>query len=105
MARRRSLAQWAPLLVALALLAAYWPSLGGGFIWDDDAHIVNNAQLRDLAGLLRIWLQDRSCWTHELQLTPFSTKPSYWENPPACVPSRERLASGLAGRVGARGAV
>ena len=21
--------------------------------------------------------QDRSCWTHDLQLTPFSTKPSY----------------------------
>tara|TARA_B110000196_G_scaffold276925_1_gene255182 strand:- start:251 stop:436 length:186 start_codon:yes stop_codon:yes gene_type:complete len=21
--------------------------------------------------------QDFSCWTHELQLTPFSTKPSY----------------------------
>ncbi len=21
--------------------------------------------------------QDRSCWTHELQLTPYSTKPSY----------------------------
>ena len=21
--------------------------------------------------------QDRSCWTHELQLTPFSTKPSF----------------------------
>ena len=21
--------------------------------------------------------QDRSCWTHELQLTPFATKPSY----------------------------
>ena len=21
--------------------------------------------------------QDRSCWTHELQLTPFPTKPSY----------------------------
>ena len=21
--------------------------------------------------------QDRSCWTHELQLTPFSNKPSY----------------------------
>ena len=21
--------------------------------------------------------QDRSCWTHELQLTPFSTRPSY----------------------------
>ena len=21
--------------------------------------------------------QDKSCWTHELQLTPFSTKPSY----------------------------
>jgi hypothetical protein len=21
--------------------------------------------------------QDRSCWTHELQLTPFATKPSF----------------------------
>jgi len=21
--------------------------------------------------------QDRSCWTHELQLTPYSTPPSY----------------------------
>jgi hypothetical protein len=21
--------------------------------------------------------QDRSCWSHELQLTPFSTRPSY----------------------------
>ena len=21
--------------------------------------------------------QDRSCWTHELQLTPYSTAPSY----------------------------
>ncbi len=21
--------------------------------------------------------QDRSCWTHELQLTPFSARPSY----------------------------
>ena len=21
--------------------------------------------------------QDRSCWTHELQLTPYSTKPSH----------------------------
>ena len=24
-----------------------------------------------------LYTQDRSCWTHELQLTPFSTKPSY----------------------------
>jgi hypothetical protein len=21
--------------------------------------------------------QDKSCWTHELQLTPFATKPSF----------------------------
>ena len=24
-----------------------------------------------------LYTQDKSCWTHELQLTPFSTKPSY----------------------------
>jgi tetratricopeptide (TPR) repeat protein len=44
--------------LALALpalvLAAYWPALHGGFIWDDDAH-VTRPDLRSILGLWRIW--------------------------------------------------
>jgi tetratricopeptide (TPR) repeat protein len=40
--------------VFLATLAAYWPMLRGGQIWDDDAH-VTKPMLRSLHGLWRIW--------------------------------------------------
>jgi protein O-mannosyl-transferase len=46
--------------VALALpavaLAAYWPALKGGFVWDDDSH-VTRADLRSIQGLVRIWTE------------------------------------------------
>jgi tetratricopeptide (TPR) repeat protein len=41
-------------LLAAATLAAYWPVLGAGFIWDDEGH-VTRPDLRSLAGLGRIW--------------------------------------------------
>ena len=37
--------------------------------------IINPAAIADAFYYLHT--QDRSCWTHELQLTPFSTKPSF----------------------------
>jgi NAD(P)-dependent dehydrogenase (short-subunit alcohol dehydrogenase family) len=37
--------------------------------------IINPAKIAEAFYYLHT--QDRSCWTHELQLTPFSTKPSY----------------------------
>ena len=40
--------------VPLLVLAAYWPALHGGFVWDDDAH-VTRPDLRSVAGLWRIW--------------------------------------------------
>jgi protein O-mannosyl-transferase len=39
-----------------ATLVAYWPALGGGFIWDDSGH-VTRPELRSLAGLARIWFE------------------------------------------------
>jgi tetratricopeptide (TPR) repeat protein len=38
------------------VLAAYWPALRGGFIWDDVAH-VTRLDLRSLHGLWRIWTE------------------------------------------------
>ena len=37
-----------------ATLAAYWPALQGGFIWDDNAH-VTTAAMCSFHGLWRIW--------------------------------------------------
>ncbi len=44
---------------AFVLLAAvaYIPALSGGFIWDDDAYVTANPELRTLEGLARIWRQ------------------------------------------------
>src|SRR6476646_2462796 len=38
-------------------------------------HIINPAKIAEAFYYLHT--QDRSCWTHELQLTPFAAKPSY----------------------------
>jgi tetratricopeptide (TPR) repeat protein len=43
-------------LLAILVVAVYWPALGGGFIWDDDAH-VTKPELRSAEGLGRIWFE------------------------------------------------
>lgn len=42
-------------LIGLLTLMAYWPSLGNGYIWDDDEYVTGNPHLDDLSGLGRIW--------------------------------------------------
>jgi protein O-mannosyl-transferase len=42
------------LIIGLILLA-YWPSIHGGFIMDDDILLTNNATIRAPDGLYRIW--------------------------------------------------
>jgi tetratricopeptide (TPR) repeat protein len=55
-ASQRTLLLWAGLIVLLTLLA-YIPAMRGGYIWDDNAHITDNATLRSSDGLKRIWFQ------------------------------------------------
>lgn len=46
---------WLMGVIVLAVaVACYWPSLHGGYLWDDPAHITA-PQLRDWAGLVSIW--------------------------------------------------
>jgi len=52
--RRPGLSGAVALALPIAVVAAYWPALRGGFIWDDDAH-VTRVDLRPLHGLWRIW--------------------------------------------------
>jgi tetratricopeptide (TPR) repeat protein len=53
---RRNLTPWACAGLFAAVLAAYWPTLQGSLIWDDDAHVTKPA-LRSLHGLWRIWFE------------------------------------------------
>jgi len=43
------------ILIGLAVLFVYWPSLDSGFIWDDDVHLTQNVNMQDLRGLGQIW--------------------------------------------------
>lgn len=52
---------WGPaLLVLLVVSTVYLPVLDAGYVWDDDAYVTENADLDDLAGLRRIWMDPRS---------------------------------------------
>lgn len=46
--------------LVLLTIAAYHPASQGGFIWDDEAYVLENANLRTWEGLGRIWLEPRS---------------------------------------------
>ena len=50
----RSLARSVFVAIPAVVLAAYWPALRGGLLWDDPAHITAPA-LQSLQGLWRIW--------------------------------------------------
>jgi tetratricopeptide (TPR) repeat protein len=50
----RAQAWWTAALILGLTLACYWPSLQGGFLWDDDGH-VTRPELQPLSGLGQIW--------------------------------------------------
>src|SRR5580692_9497333 len=60
----RQLLQLAALIAIT--FAAYFPTFGNGFIWDDDRYIEQNAQLRTVGGLERIWVE------------PLTSEPQYY---------------------------
>ncbi len=53
--RRAALLGAAGLLIVTAL--AYAPVWNAGFVWDDDANVIDNLPLRDADGLRRLWLE------------------------------------------------
>jgi tetratricopeptide (TPR) repeat protein len=46
-----------PVLLVVMTLAAYWPVMSCGYIWDDDVYIHQNLLLRSFDGLGSIWLE------------------------------------------------
>jgi protein O-mannosyl-transferase len=51
--------RWLVVALFAATLLAYWPSLSGGFLWDDDGHVTKK-ELRSIDGLVRIWTEPQA---------------------------------------------
>lgn len=47
-------------MLILLVFIMYFPVLKADYIWDDDAYVVNNMNLRDTQGLKRIWLEPKT---------------------------------------------
>jgi len=64
------------LLVSLTL-AAYWPVLRAGFIWDDDAHLTANPCIVGPLGFKAIWTTSSALY-YPLVLTTFWVEHALW---------------------------
>lgn len=70
-------------LAALAIITAtvvfYLPALHGGFLWDDNTHISDNAALRTFEGLREIWINPAAtCQYYPLTFTVFWASYHLW---------------------------
>jgi hypothetical protein len=72
----------AVFLFGLALIT-YLPSLGNGFIWDDDAYVQHNPTLRSASGLWQIWTEPTSTpQYYPLVYTTFWVEHHLWGDRP-----------------------
>jgi hypothetical protein len=79
---RETIVRFTLLLFALTLLA-YLPVLRGGFIWDDDDYVQNNANLRSGRGLVDTWLAPRtSPQYYPMVFTTFWVEHQLWGDRP-----------------------
>lgn len=71
--------QWIGFILFAGLLA-YLPSLRGGFVWDDDMHVVNNWMLRSWDGLRLLWFKPGAVQQfYPLSYSGFALQYSLWE--------------------------
>ena len=64
--------------LVLVTVVTYLPAMRGGFIWDDDDHLTQNAAVRSPAGLTRIWSSLGVSRYYPLTLTSFWAQYRLW---------------------------
>ncbi len=71
-----------PLMASLVLLlltiAAYWPALGAGYIWDDDDYLTRNSLVQQWDGLAKIWQPLQTRQYYPLVFTTFWIEHKLW---------------------------
>jgi protein O-mannosyl-transferase len=67
------------LVLVIGTFVAYMPVMRAGFIWDDDAHVTENPNLRSFRGLYRIWFEPLANQQYyPLQLTGYWIEYHLW---------------------------
>lgn len=66
-------------LIVIATVIAYWPTLGGGFIWDDDDYVTKNEHLHSLRGLLELWVPGTTHQYYPAVFTAFWIEHQLWD--------------------------
>jgi tetratricopeptide (TPR) repeat protein len=66
------------LLLVAGILFAYQPAWHGGFIWDDESHVVHNPHLYEPDGLKRIWFSLEAPQYYPLVFTTFRLERALW---------------------------
>jgi len=65
------------VLLVVLTVAAYWPALRGGFIWDDDFHLTENPCIVGPMGFRAIWTTGSAVY-YPLVLTSFWIQHALW---------------------------
>jgi protein O-mannosyl-transferase len=69
---------WGGALLVLLIVAAYWPSLGGGFLFDDSVMVVDNPLFKGSDVPYRIWLTTESADRWPVSYTAFWVQWRLW---------------------------
>ncbi|MFO0963406.1 MAG: tetratricopeptide repeat protein [Phycisphaerales bacterium] len=69
---------WIPVVVAALAVAAYWPALHGGWIWDDDAYVTENVVVQSADGWLDAWIPGRTPQWYPLVFVSFWMQHALW---------------------------
>ncbi|MCH8804999.1 MAG: tetratricopeptide repeat protein [Planctomycetes bacterium] len=73
---------WGAALIAVLSLAAYWPALQAGFIWDDDQYLTRNQLVQASDGLSGIWLTNETPQYYPLVFTTYWIEHKLWKLAP-----------------------
>jgi tetratricopeptide (TPR) repeat protein len=83
-ARHPTMPPWvAGALIVIATMAAYWPALSGGFIWDDDDYVTKNEHLTSLRGLIELWIPGTTHQYYPAVFTTFWIEHQLWQLNPS----------------------
>lgn len=66
------------LFIAVTACIAYFPALGGAFIWDDNTYVINSARVKASDGLSRIWFSTGQEEYYPISYTAFWLEWRLW---------------------------
>ena len=77
------LSRFMPFIIIACALIFYIPAFKGGFIWDDHAHVIFDADLQSISGLWNIWFSKATQQYYPFVYSSFWIEWQIWGDNPA----------------------